>query len=381
MKRAIRVFLVSSMLFLLFGADILMAQGSATATPARKLVVGVLHDPPYIIKERNGEWTGLNVETWRAIAKDLKVEYAFKEMTFNELIDALKNGTIDISIEAFFMLAEREKLFDYSVPFGNTRLALAALPGKVSHPWWRAVKILLSWGTLKTVGSLCLILCFLGFLLWLVERKTNPDHFGGGTFRGIGSGIYWVGSTLASGVCFGVTLKSLTARFLGLVWMLVCAVALSALIASLTSSLYESRTMTDTVNEESLRHMRLGGVRESAEATVLKRLGGKYVLYQGETEALEAVLKGEVDGLLYDEITLHYHRDNDYRDRISVNPTESRRFAFAFGLPRESRMRKDVNHSLLKLTESPAWSCLLMTYRIEQNFEPSQTVPARRRGR
>jgi ABC-type amino acid transport substrate-binding protein len=369
MRRTIAVFYLSSMLFLLFGACGLLAQEGVAAKPAKKLVVGVLNDPPYIIKERDEEWTGLNVEIWKAIAQDLKLDYEFREETFNELIYDLKRGAIDISIEATFVTAEREKVFDYSFPIGNSRLALATLPGKVSHPWWTAVRIVLSWGTLKTVGALSLILLFLGFLLWLIERKKNPDHFGGGTISGIGSGIYWVGSTLASGVCFGVALKSLPARLLGVVWMLVCAVALSALIASLTTSLYESRTMTETVSDASLRRMRLAGVRESAEAAVFKKLGGKYVLYNGEMEAIEAVVRGEVDGFLYDEITLNYHRDNEYKDRISVYPTNSRRLAFAFGLPRESPIRKGLNYSLLKLIESPNWPYLLKRYGLEENFE------------
>lgn len=371
MKRGARVIVLFLLLFLLTGAGALTAQQSAGGAPGpqKKLVVGVLHDPPYLIKGEDGKWTGLNVEIWEAISRDLRVDYEFREMTFKEQMDALKNGAIDISIESFFLLAERQKLIDFSVPFGTTRVALATLPDKISHPWWAAVKIFLSWGTLKTVGILCAILCFLGFLFWFIERETNPDHFGGGPFSGIAAGIYWVGSTLASGVCLGVALKSLPARILGLVWMLVCAVALSALIASLSSSLYESRTRTELVSEETLRHMRLAGVRESAESIALKNIGGKYVLYRGETEALRALLGREVEGFLYDEVTLSYLKDNDYRDRISVYPTSSHRFMFAFGLPRMSPLRTGVNCALLDFIETPGWSYLLKRYGLDQAVE------------
>lgn len=380
MKRAIKVLPLFFMLFLLFSVGILMAQphGNVAAKPGKQLVVGVLHDPPYIMKEKDGTWTGLNVDIWKAVAQDLKVNYEFKEMTFKGLIDALKNNTVDIAIETFFVLAERENLIDYSVEFGNTGMAVATQRDKISHPWWAAIKVILSWGTLKTIGLLCLILCFLGFLFWLIERKTNPDHFGGGVIRGVGTGIYWVGSTLASGVCFGIALKSLPARILGLIWMFVCAIALSALIASLTSSLYANRSMTETVNEETLRHMRLGGIKESAESIALKKLGGKYVLYQDEVGALKAVLRGETEGFLYDEITLHYYKDNDYKDKISVYPTNSQRFMFAFGLPKESPLRRKVNYALLSLMEKPDWVFLLKRYGLDQNFEQSQAAIMRR---
>ncbi len=189
------------------------------------VVVGVVHDPPYIIKTKTGGWTGLNVDLWKGISQELKVDYVFKEMTFSEILDALKNSQIDISIESFFLIAERIKDIEYSVPFGSTRLAVATLPGRLDHPWLAAIKIVFSWGTLKVMGILFVVLCILGFSFWLAERKSNPEHFGEGFMKGVGAGIYWVGSTLASGVCIGIALKSLPARILGLLWMLSCAVA------------------------------------------------------------------------------------------------------------------------------------------------------------
>src|ERR1035437_8697201 len=205
MKKTIILLSVSSLLVLFLGPRLLTAQTGKdlSSEPQKKLAVGVLHDPPYIAKKENGEWTGLNVDIWKAVAQDLNADYEFKEMNFQELIEALQHNRIDISIEAFFVLAERQKLIDYSFAFGNTRLAVATLREKLDHPWWTAVKIFFSWGTLKVLGFVGVLLGGLGFLFWLIERKANLDHFGGGVLNGIGSGIYWVGSTLASGVCFG----------------------------------------------------------------------------------------------------------------------------------------------------------------------------------
>lgn len=333
------------------------------------VVVGVVHDPPYIIKEKTGGWTGLNVELWKGISQELKVDYVFKEMTFSGLLDALKNNQIDISIESFFLVAERIKDIEYSVPFGSTRLAVATLPGRLDHPWLAAIKIVFSWGTLRVIGILFVVLCILGFSFWLAERKSNPEHFGEGLIKGVGAGIYWVGSTLASGVCIGIALKSLPARILGLLWMLSCAVALSALVASLTTSLALNRLMSRTVGENTLRHMRLGGIEASVESAVLKNIGGTYLLYKTEQDALRALLNKEIDGYVYDEVTLHYYMDNDYKDKISVDPTDLRRFAFAFGFPKDSPWRTRINASLLSFIEKPDWVFLLNRYGLGQNFE------------
>jgi len=335
-------------------------------------VVGVLHDPPYIIKEKNGQWSGINVDIWKAIAQDMKVAYEFREMTFELQLESLKNKQIDVSIESFFVLAERERQIDYSTFLGYAKLGVATLPEKIQHPWWIAIAIVFSWGSLKILGILCLSLCVLGFIFWLIERKNNPDHFGGNKIKGIGSGIYWVGSTLASGVCFGVALKSFKARILGLVWMLLCAIALSALIASLTNAIAESRAKVDIVTDEQLQHMLLGGVKGSAETMALNKLGGKYKLYDDEEDALKGVLKGEIEGYLYDAITLHYYADNEYKDKITVYQTNFKRFFFAFGLPKNSSLHKKINIALLSLMERPDWAFLLKRYGLEENFEEIQ---------
>ena len=83
--------------------------------------------------------------------------------------------------------------------------------------------------------------------------------------------------------------------------------------------------MTAVVGDETLRQMHLGGIGGSAESMVLKAIGGKYVLYGSEADALEAVRKGRIEAFV---MTLNYYKENDYRDKISVYPTRARKFAF-----------------------------------------------------
>lgn len=345
------------------------SQERAAVTPGKKLIVGVLHDPPYIVKEKDGQWSGINVDIWSAVAQDLKLNYEFREMTFEALLNALEKKQIDISIDSFFVLAEREKRIDYSTILGYARLSVATLPDKISHPWWVAVQTLFSWGNMKILGALCFCLFVVGVILWAIERKKNPDHFGGNKIKGIGSGIYWVGSTLTSGVCIGVSLKSFAARVLGLLWMFLCAVALSALIASLTNTIYENRANIGVVTDDQLRQMYLGGVKGSAESSVFKRLGGRFKFYEEEEDALRGVLTREVEGFLYDAVTLHYYEENAYKDKILVHPTNFKRFFFAYGLPKNSPLLKKINISLLNLMEKPDWAYMLKRYGLQENFE------------
>jgi ABC-type amino acid transport substrate-binding protein len=341
--------------------------------------VGVVTDPPFTYKDRTGNWSGLNVELWQMIARELGREFVLKEMPFKDILTALAAGEIDFSAATIYITEERERSFDFTTSFGSAPLGVAVRPDSDFHPWWAAMRIFFSWGTLQALGSLLLLLLLGGLAIWRIETRHNPDHFGGGRIKGIGTGVYWVGATMASGVCYGVPLKSLPGRLLGLLWMFACAVALSAFTASLASSLTTRHLFSNLLEQETLRQMRLGVVRDDVSQGIVNRLGARSRDYTEEAEAIEALLAREIDGFVFDEITLQYYASSEYRDKLSVLPTDLKRLPFAFGLPKDSPLRKPINAALLRIMDGPVWDSLLRHYGLAENFEPKDVVVRRKR--
>lgn len=351
-------------------------------TPAsaagKKLIVGIANDPPYTFKNEQGQWTGITVDLWRHIAQDLKLDYSLKEMTQEEVLDSLQNGSIDLSADAVIITSQREQRFEFTVPIASTRVAVATLYDKEDHPWLAALKIFFSWGTLKIIIVLLMILLLLGFLFWRIEKKGNPEHFGEGLIRGIGSGIYWVGSTMTSGVCFGVSLKSVSGRVLGLFWMLICALALSAFIASLSSSLTTHHLSETKFGIDKLRRMHLGTEAGSVPHSIVEKIGSRTTFIKGgEEDVLKELINKKIDGFLYDEATLHYYAEGKYRGIITVHPTSLKEIVIAFGMPHNSPLRKPINISLLKLLDEPVWESILSRYGLDSNFEARHIVIGR----
>jgi polar amino acid transport system substrate-binding protein len=365
-------------LFLLQG---ILCMGLTWAIPqaasGKKLVVAIVQDPPYSYKNEQGQWIGLNVELWQLIAKDLKYDFVFREMGFEDTLVALRQGKVDLSIAAMFITAEREQQFELTTPFGSTHLAVATLPDKGDHPWLVALKIFFSWGTLKILLFLVLALLILGTFFWMIERKSNPEHFGEGLIKGIGSGIYWVGSTLASGVCFGISLKSVTGRILGLMWMLICTLALSALIASLSSSLTAIHQDERKFTADKLRDMHLGTEAGGMTAHMIEKMGGRSTFFKEEEDVIKAVLDKKIDGFFYDEVTLHYYAEKPFRGKISVHSTNLKEMPIGLGLPKNSPLRKPVNVAMLGVLEGPMWESILNRYGLDKNFVAKPILPGR----
>ncbi len=362
-------------LFVLVQAD--MAFGAQHRTPGddsgRRLVTGVIHDPPYLIKNDDGTWSGLNADLWASIARKLKLDYGLKEMKLEDLVAGLNEGTIDLSIVGMFITPEREELFDYSVPIGSTRLAVMTLPHAIDHPWWGVFQVFSSRAIVKVILFLVLLIVVAGAFFWLVERKYNPEHFGGGTLKGIGAGIYWVGATLASGVCLGINIKTLAGRILALMWMFLCAVIFSAFIASLASSLTLEHLTGGVADKETLRHMRIGVVKGGISQRILAQMGLRPVLLEGVDDAANALLGKKIDGVFYDEMTLRYYADRLYKERLSVYPTDLKRIQIAFAMPAESKLRKPINKALLTIMNEPLWESLLDRYGFKENLEAKET--------
>src|SRR5262245_58727228 len=60
----------------------------ATAAPAnppeapaakRHLIVGTVQIAPFIVKRENGEWTGISMELWKRVARELNLDYEIRE--------------------------------------------------------------------------------------------------------------------------------------------------------------------------------------------------------------------------------------------------------------------------------------------------------------
>ncbi len=348
----------------------------------RPLIVAIQYDQTYTMKDADGKWTGPMVDFWNYIALELKQPYTFESMSLSNIFIALQQGTVDVAAIPAFITAEREARFDFSTPLGELRHAVVTpYQTKREHPWLAAMSVFFSWGTLTVIFILLAMLVLLGVCICLIERKRNPEDFGQALYRGVGAGIYWAGSTLASGLCFGIYLKTLTGRILGLMWMILCGLALSAVIASLVHSLTDQLQEMQVIQDDELRYMHLGVKRASVQVEMLNEAGGYYTLYETDEDAMNAVLKGQVDGYLCIESRAYYYANHEYSGRISVYSTKLRSYLYALAMPKQSPLRRPINVAVLKLMDDSVWESLLDRYELQSSSGQPYHPPLRKSGR
>lgn len=328
---------------------------------AEPLVVGVKHAPPFAMKGPGGTWSGLSIELWREVAEDLRVPYELREAELQELLAGLEDGSFDVVAAALTVTSEREARVDFSHPFHTSGLGIAVASG--GGAGWRAfLRGLLSFELLQVLAVLFCILFAAGALLWLFERRRNPEQFGGGRGSGLGHAFWWSAVTMTT-VGYGDKAPiTFGGRIVAILWMFSGVILISTFTAAITSSLTLARLETAVRGPEDLPGVRVGTVPGSTSAAYLDRRGIEGSPFPTVERALDALAGGEVDAVVYDAPILYHLVREGHEGRLRVLPQTFQRQDYAFGLPDGSALREPLNRALLGRLSGPSWRRLEERY-------------------
>ncbi|MBC8507777.1 MAG: amino acid ABC transporter substrate-binding protein [Chloroflexi bacterium] len=93
------------------------------------LRVGTAITEPFEFRDPDtGDLIGFDVDTVQYIADKLGVKLDWVEMSFANLIPALEDRKVDMTIAAMYINPEREERVDFSEPYFNTGLVMVAQP-------------------------------------------------------------------------------------------------------------------------------------------------------------------------------------------------------------------------------------------------------------
>ena len=328
--------------------------------PAETLRVGIKAVPPFAMPDGQDGWTGISVELWQRIAVDLGWQTEWVVMDSSRAqIKALETGSIDVALGALSMTREREAVMDFSAPFYATHLAIAT-PAQYSN--WRGVlKELLSPAFLRTVAVLLLLLVAVGGLLWLVERKRNPQEFGGSVMQGIGSGFWWSLVTMTTVGYGDKAPATFIGRSLATIWMFASIIMIAGLTASIAASLTVNQLNTTVRSVQDLNQVRSVAVSGSTGEQYLRKRGIRMQSVTTAAEGLALLREGKAEALIYDEALLRYLL-KDAAPGIEILRQSIQMEYYAFGMKSSFAHQEQLNQTLLAYTSDSQWKEILNRY-------------------
>lgn len=332
-----------------------LACPAASAAPQDTLRIGTKEAAPFSFKGEDGEWRGLSIDLWRDVAGDLELDYTFVEAPLTELISGVTDGRFDASVAALTVTPEREEVADFTHSILPSGLGIA-VPAEEGSGLLAVLSNLFTVDFFKAVGTLVLVLFLGGAVMWLLERRKNPEQFGGSAGQGLGSAFWWSAVTMTT-VGYGDKAPVTGAgRLIGVIWMFAGVITISGLTAAIASTLTVSRLEHAVKGPEDLPGLgRLAAVAGSTGEDYLRgeRLGHR--AFESAEVAMEALAKGRVKAVIYDAPILRYLANQRFQGSVRVLPVTFERQDYAFALPLGSELRKPLNQALLERIGSQEW--------------------------
>lgn len=332
------------------------------AFPDRPLIVATRHVAPFAMQDaETGEWSGITIDLWRAIALERDIEYQFADASIQGMIDGLADGSYDVAAAALTITADRERVIDFTHPYYNAGLGIA-VPLEVRAQWLAVVQSVFSGAFIRVLLVLLAMLLIFGVLIWLVERKHNTEQFGGDTISGIGSGFWWSAVTMTT-VGYGDKAPvTLPGRLIGLIWMFAAIFAISSITAAITSSLTVASLATSIQGPEDLPRSRVGTLANTTSEQYLSDRLLRPRTYASIEAALEALAEGEIEAVVYDAPILEFTVTQSFDDALTVLPRQFEYQRYGLAVAEGSPMREVINRSMLDALTSDQWPLIERRY-------------------
>ncbi len=350
---------MSRLALLWLSALICLGQPAAAAEAPGTLVVATRHVPPFAIRTDQG-WDGIAVELWTRVAETLGYESRFREMGLDEMLAAVESGEVAAAAAALTITSAREGRLDFSHPFLTSGLGIA-VHQRPGGGLLATLHRVFSGRFLKVMGSLLALLTLVGVLVWLAERRRNPQ-FARTPVSGIGAGLWWSAVTMTT-VGYGDKAPVTPfGRAIAMVWMFASVIIISGFTAAIATALTVGELDQGVGGLDDLYGARVVTLPASTSEAYLQERLVRYRTRPDLAEALNVLESGEAEAVVYDAPALRYLVEEDYPGTLRVLPQVLQRQDYGIALPAGSPLREEINRVLLEIIRSPEWQRMLERY-------------------
>ncbi len=332
---------------------ILLVLGFVSGAQDSVIVIGVESAAPFIKVKDGTEPRGLSVEFWNLVQDKGKQRYEYKTFEgLTDLLNAIKSGEVDMSINPITVTDSRMRDMEFSQPFFISGTSVAR---KYESNWWGVLKNIFSWQFISAVAVLLFVIFIFGALIWHFERRKNKEQFGNG-FKGLADGFWWSAVTMTT-VGYGDKAPvTRGGRVVGFIWMFAAIIMISSLTAGIASALTVQSLDAKISSPEDLRRFSVATLGGSSTADYLNLFDVEFTAFETVPKALQALEDDEIEVLVYDRpILQHYLNEGDYDDVVLAGRNLKTDY-YSFSFPKGSVLREYIDPFVVKTLKSPEWS-------------------------
>ena len=331
------------------------------------LTVGYTLSPPFL-NEENGQLNGPAYWLWQEVFEDQDLVFNYKKLSHEDLLSALKNGQVDISMSPLTVNADRLAHFDFTVPFQTVQSGMMVEQLSAFEKAMAFLSSFFSINFFKALGGLAVVILIFGLLEWLFERKTNEEEFDKG-IKGLWQGFWWSAVTMTTVGYGDKSPRTTGGRVIALIWMFTAIIIISGFTASIASSLTVNQIDSGGEEMKDFKEKKLATIHASATEKWLEdHFFTNRLAVESPSEFKDVLLNQKVDAIAYDRPVLQSIIKKDSLDRFKLLPIQYNAQYYALGLNRNlaDDFKRELSLSLLKVTQTKDWDVVLSEYGINQ---------------
>lgn len=335
--------------------------GGAAVGSAGTLRVVVRTLEPFVRYESR-TYSGFSVELIELIAARMGMSTdVYGVNTIAKQIDDVDRGVADVAVGAIGIVSSREAVADFSLPVLDTGLTILVptdTEKSVLDRLGGLVRAVFSSELPWMVAGFVFVLLLSAHLIWLLERRHNPDFpelYG----RGIWDSFYWAVVTITTVGYGDKTPKGNAGRVWTLLWMIAGYFVFASFTATITSSLAVSELRGSIDGPSDLPGRRVATVSGSEAQTYLASQAVGPVLVADIEDAYELLHAGQVEAVVFDAPVLRYYAAHEGSGTVrTVGPVfEDVRYGIVIA-EENYELREQINLALLELLESGVYQQL-----------------------
>jgi polar amino acid transport system substrate-binding protein len=349
--------------FAIAGGAIALALGLITLSSRvanaqdETLRVAIKPIEPFVIISSDGEPSGFSIDLWNAIALRAGVPFEYVEVeTVRDQLDAVQNGSAEAAIAAISITREREAVVDFSYPYYKSGLQIMAA-GEVEAPYSLLISTLFGPRVLGILGLFTLAVLLAAHLVWLAERKRNPD-FPRAYLPGIWEGIWWATVTVFTVGYGDKTPRGYIGRIIGMVWMLFSLFLVANVTANLTAALTVNQLRGSIGSVGDLPGKTVASVDASTAARFLGNIGVPPVIVPSVDDAIQLLQSGQVQAVVYDAPVLQYKLLKVGDEQLHLAETVFNPEDYGIAFPQGSDLVEPIDQAILALVEDGTYEIL-----------------------
>ncbi len=326
-----------------------------TITGKTTLRIMTIERQPFAIIEA-GKYSGFSIDLWRALAGQMNVKTEFDTASsFNDMLDAVKNGSVDAAIANISITSAREEVFDFSQPIFDAGLQILIKQNSGSAG---ILSALLTWQMFAWLATGAFILFLAATLMWFFERRSN-SFFETPYREGIWPSFWWALNVVVNGGFEERIPKSWPGRFFAVLLVVASLFVVSIFVAKITATLTVGELRSSVQSLSDLYGRKIGTTAGSTTASYLKSRSLRFEEFKNIKTMFAALENGRLDAVVHDAPIVAYYAETKGKGIVRTAGKIFRPEKYGIALAQGSKLVEPINRSLLKLREDGTYEALV----------------------